>query len=160
MELKSRNMRGKKSAMTIKEEEMAAKMNICLANNGFAPDPETLKRIAEVTKKICEGGSRTSIFEWIKNQYGIGYRQSRKYYSAAIRFLIPEDMEEYRKELIQANIQRLETIIEDTMTTKGMAYTTAIQAIKELNKMLGLDNSKMVAVETPDTKFVIKLGDD
>lgn len=151
----------KKVKNKLTREERAATDIVLIPSVDFSPSQETIERVIRVSEKISEGKSRQSIQKWIMDSYEISARSARSYYAAAIRYLMPDDMEEYKMELIQANIERLEAIIEDTMKTKGVAYTNAIQAIKELNKMLGLgDSGKMVAVETPDTKFVIKLGDD
>ena len=118
-------------------------------------------KVLKISEKIGKGMSKTSLIKWIEKEYNLGHTQAYKYYNAAITYLMPDDVDEYKKQLIQTNIERLETIIEETMKAKGASYINAIQAIKELNKMLGLgDSGKMVAVETPDTKFVIKLGDD
>jgi hypothetical protein len=108
---------------------------------------------------LSQGMSRINAIQTYAENWDISEKQAEEYYSAALKYLLPLDMDDYKKGLIQANIDRLEAIIEDTMGVGGNQYTNAINAIKELNKMLGLGDNKMVAVETPDTKFVIKFGE-
>lgn len=147
-----------------KEKELIAKRiedaHISLPNSqGQTPTPATQFRIVQMATSLSKGMSRLNAIKKYSKEWEIGEKQAEEYYSAALRYLLPLDMDEYKKGLIQANIDRLEEIIESTMNTGGVAYTNAIQAIKELNKMLGVNNDKMVAVETPDTKFVIKFGE-
>ena len=66
-------------------------------------------------------------------------------------------MDEYKKGLLQANVERLERIIEDGITKqndakRGADYLrTAKDAISELNKMLGVGNPRMqIAQENKD----------
>lgn len=125
------------------------------------PKLDTQDRLWEMAEYLSKGNGRLSTGEYFAEKWGLEPSTViSKYYYTALKMLQPTAMDEYKKGLIQQNIDRLELIIEDTMKTKGIAYTNAIAAIKELNKMLGLGDGKMVAVETPDTKFVIKFGDE
>lgn len=147
-----------------KELELISKRiedrSISLPNSqGRTPTPQTQYRIAQMATSLSKGMSRVNAIRTYAEEWGISSKQAEEYYSAALKYLLPLDMDDYKKGLIQANIERLEAIIEDTMGRGGNQYTNAINAIKELNKMLGLGNDKMVAVETQDTKFVIKFGE-
>lgn len=147
-----------------KERELIAKRiedrSISLPNSqGRTPTPQTQYRIAQMATSLSQGMSRLNAIQTYAENWDISEKQAEEYYSAALKYLLPLDMDDYKKGLIQANIDRLEAIIEDTMGVGGNQYTNAINAIKELNKMLGLGDNKMVAVETPDTKFVIKFGE-
>lgn len=115
----------------------------------------TVQRVMEIAKRISDGESRMGLQQWIQENWQVGDRQARAYYSAAARYLIPENEEEYRRTIIQANLNRLETIVESTM--RGQNYKDAISAIKEINKMLGVGgNSIEVATDGEKTAFRIK----
>lgn len=161
---KSENNIKKAKERKTKEKELISKRiqdaHISLPNSqGRTPTPSTQFRVVQMATSLSKGMSRLNAIKKYSKEWDISEKQAEEYYCAALKYLLPLDMDEYKKGLIQANIDRLEEIIENTMNTGGVAYTNAIQAIKELNKMLGVNNDKMVAVETPDTKFIIKFGE-
>lgn len=121
--------------------------------------PQTIERIISLAKMISEGMSRKNVQEWIMAHYGVSGRQARAYYSAALRYLIPDNEEEYKRGLIQANINRLETIIERTMAEGSADYKSAIAAIKEINRLVA-PNENSIEVATKDAAFRIKFGSD
>ena len=121
--------------------------------------PQTIERIISVAKMISEGMSRKNAQEWIMAHYDVSGRQARAYYSAALRYLIPDNEEEYKRGLIQANINRLETIIERTMAEGSADYKSAIAAIKEINRLVA-PNENSIEVATKDAAFRIKFGSD
>lgn len=121
--------------------------------------PQTTEKIISLAKMISEGMSRKNVQEWIMANYGVGDRQARAYYSAALRYLIPDNEEEYKRGLIQANINRLETIIERTMAEGSTDYKSAIAAIKEINRLVA-PNENSIEVATKDAAFRIKFGSD
>ena len=121
--------------------------------------PQTIERIISLAKMISEGMSRKNTQEWIMTHYDVSARQARAYYSAALRYLIPDNEEEYKRGLIQANINRLETIIERTMAEGSADYRSAIAAIKEINRLVA-PNENSIEVATKDAAFRIKFGSD
>lgn len=121
--------------------------------------PQTTEKIISLAKMISEGMSRKNVQEWIMANYGVRDRQARAYYSAALRYLIPDNEEEYKRGLIQANINRLETIIERTMAEGSTDYKSAIAAIKEINRLVA-PNENSIEVATKDAAFRIKFGSD
>lgn len=121
--------------------------------------PQTIERITALAKMISEGMSRKNVQEWIMTHYEVSARQARAYYSAALRYLIPDNEEEYKRGLIQSNIERLETIIERTMAEGSADYKSAIAAIKEINRLVA-PNENSIEVATKDAAFRIKFGND
>lgn len=121
--------------------------------------PQTIERVTSLAKMISEGMSRKNVQEWIMTHYDVSGRQARAYYSAALRYLIPDNEEEYKRGLIQANINRLETIIERTMAEGSADYKSAIAAIKEINRLVA-PNENSIEVATKDAAFRIKFGSD
>ena len=122
-------------------------------------NPQTIERVTNLAKMLSEGMSRKNAQEWIMTHYDVSGRQARAYYSAALRYLIPDNEEEYKKGLIQANINRLETIIERTMAEGSADYKSAIAAIKEINRLVA-PNENSIEVATKDAAFRIKFGSD
>ena len=129
----------------------------------FKVTPATEFRVMEVAKMICEGNSKQTCLEYIQQAQNVGIQQARMYYQAAINWLIPSDMDEYKKGLLQANIERLEKIIEEGIKNKNDArrgadyLRTAKDAIGELNKMLGVGNNRIVVAENADGDKAISI---
>ena len=122
-------------------------------------NPQTIERVTTLARKLSKGMSRKSAQEWIMTNYDVSARQARAYYSAALRYLIPDNEEEYKRGLIQSNIDRLETIIERTMAEGSADYKSAIAAIKEINRLVA-PNENSIEVATKDAAFRIKFGSD
>lgn len=122
-------------------------------------NPQTIERVTTLARKLSKGMSRKSAQEWIMTHYDVSARQARAYYSAALRYLIPDNEEEYKRGLIQSNIDRLETIIERTMAEGSADYKSAIAAIKEINRLVA-PNENSIEVATKDSAFRIKFGSD
>lgn len=110
---------------------------------------QTEWRIMEIAKQISEGKSRKTCLEEIQNNYNVGYAQAKNYYNSALAWLIPDDLDQYQKGLVQANIERLETIIQEGISKRddarrGSDYLrTAKEAIAELNRMLGVGGTNV-----------------
>ena len=119
----------------------------------WSAEPQTIMRVDEIAQMISNGKSRQTCQQWIKDTYGVQDRQARAYYSAALRLLIPDDSkyDEYRKALIQANIDRLEKIIEVCIESNDAnMLSQARQCVAELNKMLGVTSQNTVMINKND----------
>lgn len=120
--------------------------------DGWSAEPQTEARVIELAQMITNGASRESVQEYAKQTYKVGERQVRAYYSAALKYLLPEDKEEFRDGLIQANLSRLETIIERCMD--GNDYKNAIAAIKEINGVLNPNKNSVTIGKQGDTEII------
>ena len=118
--------------------------------------PNVENRVIMLAKEITKGMSRTRAIEYAMEHFEVAESQAKKYYNAAMRYLLPEDVEEYRKNLFQANMDRLEGIIDKCME-QGQ-YKLATEAINALNKMLGLNNGLQIGIATDkqnDTQQIV-----
>lgn len=121
--------------------------------------PETVARIQSLAQMITNGSSRATIQQYVRDTYKVGDRQAREYFNSALKYLQPDDAGEFRNNMAYANLSRLERIVEQNITD---APKTAIAAIAEINKLLGLTNGNTVAVQTDNsgnTKFVVTFGE-
>lgn len=119
----------------------------------WSAEPQTIMRVDEVAQMISNGKSRQTCQQWIKDTYGVQDRQARAYYNAALRLLIPDEskFDKYRKALIQANIDRLEKIIEVCIESNDAnMLSQARQCVAELNKMLGVTSQNTVMINKND----------
>lgn len=121
-------------------------------SDGWSAEPQTIARVEQVAKMIAEGQSRPSIQSFIRENYGVGDRQARCYYSAAVKYMMPDDEEEYRNELIQTNLARLETIVERTLADED--YKNAISAIKEINNVIQPSKNQITIAKNDDAEII------
>lgn len=125
-------------------------------------DPLTEKKILDVAKMIAKGKTRQTIITYLMDTYGYtDSSQPYKIFNAAVRHLMPTDLDAHRQELIEMNIKRLETIIEEGMTNNA-DLRVAKEAIAEINRMLGITGNKVaIGKEGPDgTKEAIVISFD
>ncbi len=127
----------------------------------YKPIAKTEAQVIMLSKEITKGMSRARAIEYAMTNFHVGPDQAANYYKAAMRYLLPEDMEEYRKNLCQANIDRLERIIDVAMEKEQ--WKIAREAIDSLNKMLGIYGGVQVGIkndpENNTQEFIIKISD-
>ena len=94
---------------------------------------------AYVADLISQGKSRKEVIEWLKEQGMSGGNLHTIYYNA-LKELVPEEnfLEDSKKFLIQQNLDRLEQIINTSISGNTGEKKVALQAIDTLNKMLGV----------------------
>jgi len=110
------------------------------------PTAASIHRVLELAKMLSKGKSRQTVIEYAMEHYDVTEPQAKRYYAAATRYLIPDDMDEFRKGIIQANMERLETIIERCMELGQ--YKVARDAIDSLNKMFGINSGLQIGIQT------------
>lgn len=127
----------------------------------WSAEPQTIMRIDEIAQMISDGKSRSTIQKYIKDNYGVKDAQARTYYRAALRVLIPDEdkYDEYRKALIQANIDRLEKMIEKNIDGNRDDMKLAKECISELNKLIGMGDKTNIMINRNDNEetFVIQI---
>jgi len=103
--------------------------------------------LAATTEFILEGHSRTDIVKWLEGQ-GIQRRNAYLIYYQALEELMPDEslIDNEKRYLIQQNLDRLESIINSSINGNTGDKKVALQAISELNKMLGIYESNKVTI--------------
>lgn len=135
-----------------------------LEGNHHSPhnqDSLTERRIMQIAEMVNNGAQRTTCVKYMMDEWGFkDISQPSKIFNAAIRYLMPDDPQEYREQMIAKNFSRLEKIIEQSMKDKN--YRVAREAIAETNKMLGLGGNKIqIGQEQADgTKQMIQISFD
>lgn len=125
-------------------EGRGASKPVCMPNDlpTNKVTPATEYRVLEVARMISEGATKDSCIKYIQDSQKVGLTQARYYYQAAINWLIPEDMDKFKKELYAANIVRLEKIVEEGMKD-NRNLKIAREAIDSLNKMIGITGNRV-----------------
>lgn len=124
--------------------------------HGGNTSPATELRVIEIAKMICNGDSKQTCLEYIQKAQGCGIAQAKRYYQSALNWLIPDDLPAYKQGLLEANMNRLEKIVEECIkkkddTKKGSDYMrVAKEAISEMNKVLGVGNGRVMVSESAE----------
>lgn len=110
--------------------------------------PHTQKVILDTCRYIREGKSRATIIQTLIDTEGYAEVTATEYYQRSMRLMIPKDVDEYHRQIIAANLSRLETLIERTMDEKSTDkdYRLAKDLIAEVNKICGIGNSNKVEI--------------
>lgn len=149
---------------TVHTTPLGQSKEIVAPGNAFSTTPATEYRVIETAKMITEGKSKQTCLEHIQQAQGCGLQQARMYYQAALNWLIPDDLPAYKQGLLAANLERLETIVEDCISKKddkshGADYLRcAKDALAEMNKVLGVGHGRVVVAESADGDKAIEIS--
>lgn len=120
-------------------------MGLSLApERGCTPTPETVKKMLEVVKKIAKGGNELEILDWIQDTYGYGFAMAKKYYTAALNFLVPAEPEETRQQSIAVLEARYEELYKKAYDNGQ--YKTARDILDSLAKLKGYTGGNSVRI--------------
>lgn len=114
-----------------------------------------------VLEMLGEGKSRTDIVKALQEE-GMCYDAALRYYRTALEGLSPEGIDEYRKGLIQVNLDRLEKIISKTIDSNdAQTLRVAKDCISEINKIiLGGNQNKITIAKNNEGEEIIDITFD
>ena len=116
--------------------------------------------LAQTQELISKGMSRKDVCDWLETQ-GMGRSNAYQIYYSALKELVPEDnfLDDSKKYLIQQNLDRLERIINSTITGNTGDKKVALQAISELNRMIGVysDSNKVMIAKNNQGEEIIQI---
>lgn len=102
----------------------------------------------EVMDAISKGQTRADIVRGLVDTTGMGYKNANLIYYEALKELSPEVnmLDDYKLGIMQTNLDRLEKIINTSIDGNTGDKKVALQAIAELNKMLGISQGNNVTI--------------
>lgn len=116
---------------------------------GVGPKLPIEKKVTYMTLQdmIAQGKSRQSIMKYLTDQ-GVNQKTASDLYYKALKDMQPDPnlLDDYKKGMIQQNLDRLEKIIDDTIEGNYQNKQVALKAISEINKMLGLSEGNNVTI--------------
>ena len=106
----------------------------------------------KVMNLITQGKSRKYILEKLQEEEGLAYKSAVALYHGALREVIPdpEYFEDYKKAVVQTNIDRLEKIIDSSIDGNAGDKNAAIKAIDVMNKLVGAYGENQVNIARND----------
>ena len=121
--------------------------------------PETFRRLDEgITLVAVSGYTKQDYVKYLMDKYGLSVRSANSYYSEVLKALRPENMEEYREDMIQKNFARLEALYKKAVDSNNLKIANEI--MRTINTMLGVGGNKVrIGQEQTDgTKNVIEIS--
>lgn len=114
---------------------------------GSKTKTENLVTQGRVMELIAQGKSHKYITDLLQED-GMTYKNASAMYYNTLKTMLPnpEWMEDYKRAITQTNIDRLEKIIDDTLSGDTASKNTAIRAIEVINKMVGLTGENKVNI--------------
>ena len=108
----------------------------------------TAARIYELAELITKNGyGRMAIKKYAEEKYGISNTQSERYWQAALKFLMPENPEQYREALVGRNFAVLEQLLQKALDDNDTKV--ALDVVKVMNSLLGT-GGKQVEINDKD----------
>jgi hypothetical protein len=115
---------------------------------------------AEIMELISKGKTRKEIVDYL-GSLGVKSRNCYVLYHNALKEMTPEDdyLDAEKKYLIQQNLDRLETIINSSISGNTGDKKVALQAIDTLNKMIGVysDSNKVTIAKNNQGEEIIQI---
>ena len=112
--------------------------------------PETVMKVQTAAKMISAGKTRATVMEFLQTEYGIAPSTAKQYYNDAVHYLLPDNDEEFKANLIKINYERLDKIIQESMAAGN--YRVAREAIDTQNKMCGIHQNGITVGVATDQK--------
>jgi len=114
------------------------------------PRLETELRINYITDALVKSAwTRYDVVQYCKDTYGLSETQGEKYYTAAVKNILPKNPEAYRETLIARNMATLENMLKKCLDREN--FKQANEVIKTINSMLGV-GGKQVEIKDKDNK--------
>ena len=113
------------------------------------PRLETELRINYITDALVKSAwTRYDVVQYCKDTYGLSETQGEKYYTAAVKNILPKNPEAYRETLIARNMATLERMLKKSL--EGENLKMADRIIRTINSMLGV-GTKDVEIKDKDS---------
>lgn len=113
----------------------------------------TAVTITQVTEWISKGHTRQYCINKLMED-GVTYSNANVIYYGALKELTPDQnlFDDYKRGVIQQNLDRLETIIDSSISGNTSEKMVALKAIDQLNKLCGAygENNITIAQQNKD----------
>ena len=110
-------------------------------------DITTVATQTQIAEWVGKGKTRSWIMDKLQEE-GLSYSNANTLYYAALKDIQPDPdlLCDYKKTLIQQNLDRLEKIVNDTISGSTGEKMVALKAIDQLNKLCGAYNDNQITV--------------
>ena len=114
--------------------------------------------VSQLEELLSKGATRQEAMSFIEEHTACKRTAREQLYYQALRNLSPANLEDdERRYLIRKNLDRLEGIINETITGNTREKKVALAAIDSLNKMLGVGGSNVTIAQNREGEQVIEI---
>lgn len=106
------------------------------------PSPAVVLKVLEIVKHIQKGETQVDIYKWICDEYGLSLSMAKKYYTAALNFLLPQSGSEAQERALQTLLIRYEELYKRAYEAGQLK--TARDILDSLAKLNGLTGGNSI----------------
>lgn len=113
-----------------------------------------------IAEMLSSGATKSEVMTYIKDVVGVYPSHASEFYHNCLKKLVMDGdmLTDYKKAVQTQNYDRLEKIVSDTIGGSTGDKKVAIEAIRELNKMVGAyDDKNTVTIAQDDSKQIIQI---
>lgn len=126
---------------------------------GKNPSDSTKHKVEEIAYEIAKTAMpRRTAVQWIMERYGYTEATARGYYQTAMRYLRPDNPQEYREQLIDRNFATLEEMLHTALERNDLKNANAI--IRTMNSMCGVGGKQVEIKRDSDNVETITISFD
>lgn len=127
-------------------------------------DMTTLTTQMQIAEWVTKGKSRKFIMDKLMNEEGLTRANANTLYYGALKEITPEPdlMDNYKRVLIQQNLDRLEQIVNTSIDGNYQDKAVALKAIDQLNRLCGAyaDTNSVTVARNKDGEEIIQITFD
>lgn len=120
------------------------------------PSPSTVLKVLEIVKHIQKGETQVDVWNWICDTYNLSLPTAKKYYTAALNFLLPEEGSEAQKRAMSTLLIRYEELYKRAYD-EGQLKTARdiLDSLAKLQGLAGQGNTIKYAENANGEKMVV-----
>lgn len=115
----------------------------------------------ELIEKVNQGVPRNEVMAWLREEKGMTPDSARVIYYDTLSLALPDVsmLDTYKASLIQKNLDRLEGIIEQSITGNTSEKMVALKAIDQINRISGAynDGNNVTIAKNQDGEEIIQI---
>lgn len=122
------------------------KISLVPTKPGENASPTTTERVYQIADKIIEGMPRYRLIEWIKKRYSIKDVQAKRYYDAALKYLLPseDELEDFQAKMQAKLLARYEELYQDAVSRHSTKIAKEI--LDSMAKIYGIGGNNSVKI--------------
>ena len=122
---------------------------------------EALTTEQDISDMVNAGRTRKEIMAWLQDEKGMTAGSARELYYNTLKGMAPSTayFDAYKKSLIQTNLDRLEEIVEGSISGNTAEKMVALKAIDQINKLIGAynDNNQVTIAKNKEGEEIIQI---
>lgn len=116
-------------------------------NSSSSATAATVRRVIEIADKIIQGEPRYKLLKYISKAYGVAEPQAKRYYDAALKYLVPseEEQADFREKMRAKLLARYEELYQGAVENRNTKI--AKEVLDSMAKIYGLSGGDKVSIK-------------